>query len=286
MSVLPKTKQASARLDHVRTYLRYQGDENTLRESIDWLLNTDLDRNRGAIITSLIGYFMSKALIEWFSSGDMNRIRNLFYNIGKLSYIGRLENWTSGSYQRYTVTNVLDCMPILVCDHSALIQWCMNTNYGFSEGKNRDKPHSYEFVVKNIFLAMRQQWDELEERSRLYIANPRPRPFSRLDIFEFEYFLGLATGDIPKMEAAILELVTPKGLRTNSSSETGFTDGLISTRGILFAKLAWRSGYEVNIDSPYIPKEWLPVQPLERYEDEFDFMRAYTIDPTWGGRPV
>ncbi len=284
MSLLPNTKRALERLDHVNGHLEARFNVKKLTESVNDITDFTLHRDRGALVSGLRSYCTAKAMSEWYSTGDVIRVKNLFYSLGKLAYIGLIENWTSDAYRMYTFGHILYSMPIFICDHPDLIQWCINSNYGLREGKNRDKPHSYEFHVKNVFLAMHQQWNDLEERTRQYIANPRPRPYSRLDIFEFEFLLGLATGDVPKMEAAISEFVTAKGLRTNSANETGFTDGLISTSGLLFAKLAWRNGYEVNVDSPYIPKEWLPVQPLEHYEDEFDFMRAYTIDPTWGDK--
>ena len=57
--------------------------------------------------------------------------------------------------------------------------------------------------------------------------------------------------------------------------EGGYTADLICTPAVIYSKLAWRHGYEIVVDSPYIPKEWLPITPLDTYEDPFEFMKAY-----------
>ncbi len=286
MPAIPQTKNAVARLQHLKEHLSFQSTPAHRAVWIDGLTNLTLDRDRGVLIKLLIGYCWAAALSFWYQSGDIRRVKNLFYNIGKLEYIGVVEKWTSGSYRRYTYTNTMDSMPIFVSDYPDLIQWCAESNFGLADSDRKEKLHLSEFFVKNIYLAMRKQWDELEERCRRYIANPKPRPYHRMVIFEFQFLLALATGDIPKMEAVLSEFVTPRGLRTYSANESAFTNGLINTTGLLFAKLAWQNGYEININSPYIPQEWLAVQPLEHYEDEFDFMKAYTIDPTWGATSV
>jgi hypothetical protein len=56
--------------------------------------------------------------------------------------------------------------------------------------------------------------------------------------------------------------------------------GHIANHATLYAKIAWRHGHELAVDTPMIPKEWLPVQPLAAYEDPYEFMRAYEIKGT------
>ena len=41
-----------------------------------------------------------------------------------------------------------------------------------------------------------------------------------------------------------------------------------------YAKLAWLSGIEVDIDSPLVPKELLPLQSNEKYDDSYDFLKS------------
>ena len=55
-----------------------------------------------------------------------------------------------------------------------------------------------------------------------------------------------------------------------------------------YLKLAWLRGMEIEIDSEYIPKEWLPYQPLEEYTIPYWFLRDYYREQgvTWRYDPV
>ncbi len=286
MPTLPKTKNAVERLLHIEHHLAARSKPEDVRLWCAELTDPMLQRDRAVMIQMLEAHCMALALTDWYENGDITRLKNLFYNVGKLEYIGFVEDWRDGPFRRFTYTNTMECMPLLLSDHPDLIQWCIASNFGLADSDHKDEFHTSEFFVKTVYLAMRRQWDQVEERCRRYIENPRRRPFSSIDIFEYQYLLALATGDIPAMETSLAQLVTPRALRAYSSSETAFTDGLIGSVGLIFAKLAWMNGYEVNINSLYIPQEWLPVQPLGHYEDEFDFMKAYTIDPTKGATPI
>lgn len=286
MPIIPKSKNAIARLEQIENYLYHQCKPSDLSILINEATSLSSEFDRGCLLRMFRSYLTASALSDWYRRGDVNRVKNLFYTIGKLEYLRFVQDWDTGTFHSFSYTHAIESMPILISDHSGLIEWCAVSNFGLADNDNKDKFHTSTFFVKTLFLAMRKQWHEVEERCRRYTENPRRRPFSRMDIFEYQYLLALATGDTRAMENNLSEFVSPRGLRTNSSSESGMTDGLISTFGLLFAKLAWMNGYEVNINSPYIPQEWLPVQPLDHYEDEFDFMEAYTIDPTKGATSI
>lgn len=51
-----------------------------------------------------------------------------------------------------------------------------------------------------------------------------------------------------------------------------FAYGLYRT---LTLKTAWILGHEIEIDSPYIPMDLMPVRPLEKYEVPYFFMEGY-----------
>jgi hypothetical protein len=86
------------------------------------------------------------------------------------------------------------------------------------------------------------------------------------------YHLALAVGDVPGMEEALAELVEPRLMRRRQAEENGYTQQLICTFAVVYAKIAWFHGYEVQVESPMVPSEWLPVAPLSRYKDNFAFL--------------
>jgi len=83
------------------------------------------------------------------------------------------------------------------------------------------------------------------------------------------------------MEAVLNELTSPKVARVrNFEPAFGLTENLIATHATIYAKIAWRHGYEVEVDSPWVPKEWLPIAPVASYEDPWPFMQSFdSISP-------
>ncbi len=47
----------------------------------------------------------------------------------------------------------------------------------------------------------------------------------------------------------------------------------ISHPAVGYAKMAWRIGLEVEIDSPLVPKVLLPVEPLASYDHDYEFLK-------------
>ena len=49
---------------------------------------------------------------------------------------------------------------------------------------------------------------------------------------------------------------------------------------MIHAKLCWCRGIEVQIENPLIPMDLLPIEPLDFYDVEYDFLR-----PGWSPPP-
>lgn len=54
-----------------------------------------------------------------------------------------------------------------------------------------------------------------------------------------------------------------------------FASNFLSFPAVAILKTAWILGYEIEVDSPYIPMELMPIQPLEKYEVPYFFMDGY-----------
>jgi hypothetical protein len=90
------------------------------------------------------------------------------------------------------------------------------------------------------------------------------------------FYLALAKGNPGAMQEALTELTSPKvnEVRRNRL-DFAFSDPFIATLATMYAKIAWRHGFRIEVETPLIPKEWLPVTPLNNYEDAYPFMREY-----------
>ncbi|AIY41501.1 hypothetical protein LT85_2343 [Collimonas arenae] len=75
------------------------------------------------------------------------------------------------------------------------------------------------------------------------------------------------------MQEVLVQLVTPKVVHARSDSDSGYTADLISTLAVICAKNAWRHGYQVKVDSTFIPTEWIPMEPLTHYDNHYRFFK-------------
>lgn len=234
------------------------------------------EENEYACFLGLQSYCVAKGISTWFHTGDLVALKNCFYARAKLEYICANPPFNKiGSPLAYE-NRALEGMFYLVSDHEKLIQWYANFDSIFDK-KGTENTKSYEFYTKQFFLALRGDWDVLGERCERILANPPKSGRGKSYMIDHRFYLALAKGDAVGMEAVIKELVTPKQIAYKASLEGGFTENLISTPAIIYSKLAWRNGYEIVVDSPYIPQEWLPIKPLDTYADELEFMKEYTI---------
>ena len=81
-------------------------------------------------------------------------------------------------------------------------------------------------------------------------------------------------------KAALEDLIQNKDSKV-ISSDVLFED-FMSSMGVWETKLCWRRGLEVQIDSPLVPMELMPVRPLEHYDDVYDFLKPGWVPPRQG----
>lgn len=267
---------ALKRLQHVDGHL---GGEFYQTENLNRICGRIIGHESDAASTRLgllQSYIQAKGISSWFHTGDVHALKNWFYNFGRLGYI--CGNPPFGGTPRLVVyeDRALEGMFYLVSDCEPLIEWYSHLDKRFY-GKGVDSIKSCDFFTKQFFIALRGEWDLLAERCERLLANPPTGSREKKFIIDHQFYLALAKGDVEQMTAIICELVSPRRIANRSGLETGFTNGLICMPAISYCKLAWRNGYEIAIDSPYIPKEWLAIKPLEKYEDAFEFMKNFPV---------
>lgn len=168
----------------------------------------------------------------------------------------------------------------LMSDHEALIDWIgqfagvLNTHFK----KSRNLPKNFYCHPFHLILAMNGHWDELIPRCEAVLAaNPAGE---RKYMVDHRFMLALAKGDEAGMLDALTELTSSKrAKRRNREFGLAYYEEFISLYACIFMKLAYRNGYELDFESQWIPKDWIPIKPLDSYPipEDWHFMKGFDI---------
>ena len=88
---------------------------------------------------------------------------------------------------------------------------------------------------------------------------------------DYEFYKALHNGDKAKMEEVLEKLTSPKIHKKRNDNP--ILNQYISLPALGYAKLAWRKGIEVEVKSNLVPKELLPIKPLDDYQIPYDFLK-------------
>jgi len=212
-------------------------------------------------------YYEAKTLLAWFRDRDLAAMKQHAYTAAKL----RRMYLQHRPWERYPAYEHL--MPLL-SDHADLVNW--SSQHCVSMWERKAKSGGPAFHAYQAILALQGQWDELAERCERILAEPPKRMLKyRVD---HQFYLALAKGDEAGMLAALSELTSPAVARMRIVEPAfGLTEKLISTFAVVYAKIAWRHGYQVQLNTPWLPAEWFPVEPLAQYEEAYPFLRDFDV---------
>lgn len=230
--------------------------------------------SREGCFRSLNSMHRARALYAWFANYDLKTFKQESYVASKLQYIRCKDfGWEFPHEQ--------DFFHFLASDHAPLLRlwssFVVTPEWGdFFKEANDPKDHLFRHY--QMSLALRGEWELLARRAELQLGMEHTSKHKRF-LVDQRFYLALARGDKTAMEEALAELTSPRMARVrNDQFEFGLTNFFIGTHATMYAKIAWRAGYEAEVDTPFIPKEWMPMQPLEKYVDPYPFMRAYDTD--------
>jgi len=209
-------------------------------------------------------YCLARAMRAWFEYFDISEMKKWFYLSGKFQVI-YLE---IAPDKMNAFPRVMDFSQILLSDCEPLIsRFCSFTE--IYDSKRISSLTTLDYHAFNIILAARGEMDLLALRCEASRKNP-PKSLGGKFIPDNLFLAALAEGDQGRMEEVLNGLVTPKIIRSRSGLEGGYTKDLISTSVVLYAKLAWRHGFNINVESALVPSEWMPISPLSYYDPTYE----------------
>jgi hypothetical protein len=254
---------ATKRIAHVRAHLE-RGFAN-----LDTAVS-NLENNTGSpkgSAMNLARHAEAKAISCWFEYKDLRSMRQWFYVAARLRML---------VYQFETDTlspgwKMLELMQPLLSNNKSVIDWFAHydARYDLTRAENHK---TQDFFAYQALVALRGDWPRLRERCERVLADPPEGSEDQKYLGDHNFFLALARQDKLAMEGALRALVSPRAVKGRADDDSGYAADLISTAGVVYAKIAWLHGHEVQLDSPYIPAEWLPNTPLEHYDNHYSFL--------------
>lgn len=263
--------------EQIQYGLNHLGSPRDFSNAID-LINTGKGSRQGCLgnIASEKKY---ELLRDWFIDANLKNFRQNCFLYSKLTIM--YSNYDSSRLSTYSSLYFL-CSnhPQLIDWYQQLINFCPGSNVGQKGDINN--PNYWDFWWKQHLLAIAGQWDILRERSQFALDfNVKKR---KRHLIDHRFYIALANQDKTQMEEILAEMTSPAVAKfRNFSFELGATENLMATYATLFAKIAWMHGIEVETNSRWIPKEWLPMTPLDHYEEPWSFLSEYDIYTPFNG---
>lgn len=257
--------KANKRIEHIRNHL--DGRAEDIERKVNFITQNVGDPVACAM--GLSSHAMASAMYAWFSENDLQSMKQWWYVSAKLDqfhYRIELDTLSPGG-------KTLGLLKPIMSDHAGVIDWFAHFDAMY-DMKRVENHKAHDFWAYQTMIALRGDWSRLVERCERVMNDPPGSSREQKYQIDHHFFLALARGDISEMEEVLQQIVEPKAIRSRSDDESGYTDGLISTYAVMYAKIAWRHGYKVEVDSPYVPTEWLPIEPLEYYDDHYDFLNS------------
>lgn len=124
-------------------------------------------------------------------------------------------------------------------------------------------------IIHAIQLAIKNELDSAYINKLEKLSQMKGESAIQLDV---RYFKALIMKDKAGIESAINELLLPKNHKYRNKNKELIND-FVSHPALGYAKLAWLKGIEVEVNSPLVPKELLPIKPLDNYETPYEFLK-------------
>ncbi|WP_119025099.1 immunity 49 family protein [Acinetobacter soli] len=251
----------------------YQRSE---REDID-LIETGIKNNsaNGYIYESLSMGSIRKGFSSLLVENNFEKLKQWFYVASLLrsescKYTGGWNMWTPHAFIFPLLTDNEDLIKI----YSSLTTVNDNDHHkSFVEAINY--PREGRFNVLRFQAVLRQDWNKVNQMKEIF--HEKIKKAKNFELWEMDFYTALQNKDANSAQQIIYEYLHPKIHKyLNQHLVEEFSGDIWSHHPVMFTKLAWINGLEIEIDNPLVPMELMPVKPLDHYDYHYDF-----LDPNW-----
>lgn len=207
-------------------------------------------------------------IYDYLANGDIKSFKQNFYVASKL-VMKMIDMEGDSSFD--SGRNILFA---LLSDNDQIINGiaCVETPELI---RDRNNPLSSTFFAHMLQLAIRNENNALQEKIEK-VAKHGKKPNREESASGQDFFSLLLKKDKDGLE----RLIQKK--HAHIKSQNPLYEDFMSYIGTLETKLCWFKGIHVQIDSPLVPMDLMPVQPLEHYDDVYDFLKPGWTPPPQG----
>lgn len=241
----------------------------------------DLKANnpRGVMFNFMAQDALYRGYYEFFSEKKIYGLKQWFY----VSSLLRIKSCKySGGYSMSTPDEFIFS---LLSDSTQIIDKfsCLDTvnllwgqyEPSYQEAKFKPSKDDPRYRTHALQAVLRNDWKDYQEIKAL--ANQKINKLREVVQFEFGIYDAIYERDKDKIIEIVQTLLKPKVHKAyNKDFSEEFNGDIWSHHPVMFTKLAWMNGLEIEIDNPLVPMELMPVKPLDHYDYHYDF-----LDPNW-----
>lgn len=236
--------------------------ENSTKERVERYLAEYHNLKRGFVLRTIAPLLELRGLKSYFIDYDLRGLKQNFYVYCKLLMAAEQGAEPCGdafaSYGSFLYG--------LLSDSPEIFEWLTH-----AELKDKDDVKTPHFHWHQFQLVLRREDDALRETIALVAKKGRKHDKALAQAGQ-DFFSLLLKQDKEGLQALIENQAKIKSVH---ELEGQFLAGF----AVVHAKLCWYRGIEVQIQNPLVPIELLPVEPLDSYDVEYDFLRPEWTPP-------
>lgn len=233
------------------------------------------NQHHGAVYESLAKSCSYKGLYAFIAEGNIGAFKQWFFVASLLraescKYSGGWDMWTPHAF----------IFPLLTDNQELIKRYSILTTVNDDDHHKSlsdaiNYPKEGRFEVLRFQAVLRQDWDTVNQMKTIFFEKiKKPKNF---DLWEINFYDALQNKNDNAMKDIIYEYLNPKVHKyLNQHLVEEFNGEIWSHHPVMFTKLAWMNGLEIEIDHPLVPMELMPIKPLEHYDYHYDF-----LDPNW-----
>lgn len=238
-------------------YNKSKQDEITIIKRME---TSGVDKIQNNADKAMLWYInQALALGELFLNFNINAAKQHFYRCGLIDeYLIKYHD------SRILDSGISNITYSILSDSTELISRYMHLEHSVYDWMVKSGHSTLIYCIQQVVL---QNWEQVEWSIAIMESkNPKQRKIIQPDL---RFFHSLLENNRSEMIQAINELLLNHKKR---NKYLGVSEPYISIPALTYTKLAWLSGYDIEIEHKLVPKSLLAVSPLTKYDPKYKFL--------------